>query len=134
MVWPTLTNVFIGLKDLLFRLPQTRALYLFPFSVQRGVENFIFTFFFFEKLKKILPSFLLNNIKTTDPNETKKLSHIFIWILKRSKKKKAKISKKSACGHSRPFWSQIKTVLLVTFLFTKRFWKTLHQNVCLDEF
>ena len=112
MIWPTLTNVFIGLKDLFFRLPQTRALYLFPFSVQRGVENFIFTFFFFEKLKKILPSFLLNKIKTADPNEIKKHSHILIWILKRSKKKKLKSLKKSACGDSRPFWSHIKTVLL----------------------
>ena len=36
-------------------------------------------------------------------------------------KKKAKILKKSAFGQSRQFWSKIKTLLPVTFLFIKRF-------------
>ena len=75
-----------------------------------------------------------NNIKTSYPKETKKLNHILTWILKRLKKKKAKIFKKNACGDSRQFYSQFKTLLPVTFLFMKRFWKTLYQNVHLDEF
>ena len=35
-----------------------------------------------------------NNIKTSYPKETKKFNHILTWILKRLKKKKAKIFKK----------------------------------------
>ena len=49
-------------------------------------------------MKKILPSFVHNNIKTADPKETKKLSHILTWILKRMKKKKLKSLKKVLAG------------------------------------
>ena len=75
-----------------------------------------------------------NNVKTSYLKETKKLNHILTWILKRLKKKKGKIFKKKACGDSRQFYSQFKTLLPVTFLFMKRFLKTLHQNVRLNKF
>ena len=42
---------------------------------------------------------------------------------------KAKIFKKSGRGDSRQFWSRIKTVLPVTFLFTKRLKKKLYTKM-----
>ena len=65
----------------------------FPFRGGRKILfSLIFIDFFIEKFKINLPSFLLNNVKTTNPNETKNLSHTLIWILKKLKKKKKLIA------------------------------------------
>ena len=58
-----------------------------------GKLPFFFLILKNEKKKKI-PSFLLSNIKSIDPKETKQLSHILTWIFKKLKKKKFKSLKK----------------------------------------
>ena len=116
-------------------------------SVNEGCQlviffNFFFFFFFFSEStcpqlsKNIYISKSNFSSKSAPPTSLmkQKINHILIWILKKLKKKKLKFFKKSACGDSRPFASQIKTVSSVTFLFIKRFKKTLCQNVHLDEF
>ena len=67
------------------------------FRIEGGGKNYIY-FFWFWKIKKKLPSFLLNNIKSIDPKETKQLSHILTWIFKKLKKKKLKSLKKMPAG------------------------------------
>ena len=97
-----------------------------------GGEKISSFFFLIQIFFLNLPLFCLITLKPLILRKQKNIA-ILLWILKRMKKKKAKILKKSAFGHSRQFWSQIKAVLPVTFLFIKRFQKTLCQNVRLDE-
>ena len=91
-----------------------------------GVGKFYFPFFFSWKIKENQPSFLPNNINTTDPKETKKLSHILIWILKKLKEKK-RLREFSAVLVSD------QSSITRNILINQAILKTLCQNVCFDE-
>ena len=72
-----------------------------------------------------------NNIKTADAKETKKLSHILTWILRRMKKKKLKSLKKVLSGILGNFGRRSKHYYPLLFYLSsdfKKLWLELTLN------